>query len=136
MDYVALVVRHYKKGVQLAFRYPDGESRSDFDDVFVPEANVFPEIRGLKGPFMCLNNARYGIAWGAVGAAEDCYRRARQYVMERHQFGHPLGSMQLVQTKLANMLTEITQMQLLAWRLRRDDELGGHTRCRRVVLGP
>lgn len=100
-----------------------------FDDVFVPEANVFPEIRGLKGPFMCLNNARYGIAWGAVGAAEDCYRRARQYVMERHQFGHPLGSMQLVQTKLANMLTEITQMQLLAWRLGdlRDKGQGHHS---------
>ena len=88
-----------------------------FDDVFIPEANVFPEIKGLKGPFMCLNNARYGIAWGAVGAAEDCFGRARQYVMERNQFGHPLGSMQLVQTKLANMMTEITQMQLLAWRL-------------------
>ncbi|MEM1055213.1 MAG: acyl-CoA dehydrogenase [Bacteroidota bacterium] len=88
-----------------------------FDDVFIPEANVFPEIRGLKGPFMCLNNARYGIAWGAVGAAENCYQRARRYVMERHQFGHPLASMQLVQTKLANMMTEITQMQLLAWRL-------------------
>ena len=88
-----------------------------FDDVFVPDANVFPEIRGLKGPFSCLNNARYGIAWGAVGAAEDCYQRARQYVMERKQFGYPLGANQLVQTKLANMLTDITQMQLVAWRL-------------------
>ena len=88
-----------------------------FDDVFVPDANAFPDIRGLKGPFMCLNNARYGISWGAVGAAEDCLRRARQYVLERKQFGHALGSMQLVQTKLANMLTDITQMQLLAWRL-------------------
>lgn len=88
-----------------------------FEDVFVPDANVFPDIRGLKGPFSCLNNARYGIAWGAVGAAEDCYRRARTYVMERKQFGHALGSMQLVQTKLADMLTEITKMQLVAWRL-------------------
>ena len=88
-----------------------------FDDVFVPDANAFPDIRGLKGPFMCLNNARYGISWGAVGAAEDCLRRARQYVLERKQFGHALGSMQLVQTKLADMLTDITQMQLLAWRL-------------------
>jgi glutaryl-CoA dehydrogenase len=87
------------------------------EDCFVPEENAFPEIRGLKGPFSCLNNARYGIAWGAVGAAEDCYRRARQYVMERKQFGYPLGAMQLIQTKLANMLTDITQMQLLAWRL-------------------
>jgi glutaryl-CoA dehydrogenase len=87
------------------------------EDCFVPEANVFPEVRGLKGPFSCLNNARYGIVWGALGAAEDCYQRARQYVLERKQFGYPLGAMQLVQTKLANMLTDITQMQLLAWRL-------------------
>ncbi len=86
-------------------------------DVFVPQSRVFPEVRGLKGPFTCLNSARYGIVWGALGAAEDCYHRARRYVMERHQFGYPLGSMQLVQTKLANMLTSITQMQLLAWRL-------------------
>ncbi len=88
-----------------------------FDDCFVPDANVFPEIRGLKGPFSCLNNARYGIAWGAIGAAEDCYRRARQYTGERKQFGYPLAANQLVQTKLANMLTDITQMQLVAWRL-------------------
>jgi glutaryl-CoA dehydrogenase len=88
-----------------------------FEDCFVPEENAFPEIRGLKGPFSCLNNARYGIAWGAVGAAEDCYARARRYAAERKQFGHPLGALQLVQTKLADMLTDITQMQLLAWRL-------------------
>jgi glutaryl-CoA dehydrogenase len=88
-----------------------------FEDVFIPDENVFPEIRGLKGPFSCLNNARYGIAWGAVGAAEDCYSRARRYVGERHQFGYPLAANQLIQTKLANMLTDITQMQLLAWRL-------------------
>ncbi len=86
-------------------------------DVFVPESRVFPDVRGLKGPFTCLNSARYGIVWGTLGTAEDCYHRARRYVMERHQFGYPLGSMQLVQTKLANMLTSITQMQLLAWRL-------------------
>lgn len=95
-----------------------------FDDCFVPDANVFPEVRGLKGPFSCLNSARYGIAWGAVGAAEDCYQRARQYVMERKQFGYPLGAMQLVQTKLANMLTDITQMQLLAWRLGQLNDAG------------
>lgn len=88
-----------------------------FEDVFVPDANYLPEVKGLKGPFSCLNNARYGIAWGAVGAAEDCYHRARRYSGERTQFGHPLGALQLVQTKLANMLTDITQMQLLAWRL-------------------
>lgn len=87
------------------------------EDVFVPDANVFPEVRGLRGPFDCLNNARFGIVWGALGAAEDCFQRARQYVMERHQFGYPLGAMQLIQTKLANMVTDITQMQLLAWRL-------------------
>ncbi len=86
-------------------------------DVFVPDANVFPDIRGLRGPFTCLNSARYGIVWGALGAAENSYERALRYVMERRQFGHVLGSMQLVQTKLADMLTTITQMQLLAWRL-------------------
>ncbi|AXJ02011.1 glutaryl-CoA dehydrogenase [Cyclonatronum proteinivorum] len=88
-----------------------------FEDVFVPDANVFPDIRGLKGPFTCLNSARYGIVWGSLGAAENCYQRARQYVMERKQFGYPLAANQLIQTKLANMLTDITQMQLLAWRL-------------------
>jgi len=88
-----------------------------FEDVFVPDENVFPDIRGLKGPFMCLNSARYGIAWGAVGAAEFCYQKARQYVLDRKQFGQPIAANQLPQTKLANMLTDITSMQLLAWRL-------------------
>ncbi|NGP75902.1 acyl-CoA dehydrogenase [Balneolaceae bacterium YR4-1] len=88
-----------------------------FEDVFVPDENTFPDIKGLKGPFMCLNSARYGIVWGAVGAAEFCYQKARQYVMERKQFGHPIGANQIPQTKLADMLTDITQMQLLAWRL-------------------
>lgn len=88
-----------------------------FEDVFVPDENVFPDIRGLKGPFSCLNNARYGIAWGTIGAAENCYHRARQYTLERKQFGHPLAANQLIQTKLANMLTDITTMQLLAFRL-------------------
>jgi glutaryl-CoA dehydrogenase len=87
------------------------------EDVFVPDEMAFPEVRGLKGPFSCLNSARYGIVWGALGAAEDCFARALRYVMERRQFGYPLGAMQLVQTKLANMLTDITQMQLLALRL-------------------
>jgi glutaryl-CoA dehydrogenase len=87
------------------------------DECFVPDENVFPDIRGLKGPFSCLNNASYGIAWGAVGAAEDCYNRARRYAGERKQFGLPIGATQLVQAKLADMLTDITQMQLLAWRL-------------------
>ncbi len=87
------------------------------DNVFVPEGNMFPDVTGLKGPFSCLNNARYGIVWGTLGAAENCFSRARQYVMERKQFGYPLGAMQLVQTKLTNMVTDITQMQLLSWRL-------------------
>ena len=88
-----------------------------FDDVFVPEEQMFPEIKGLKGPFMCLNSARYGIAWGTIGAAEFCYQRARQYVLDRKQFGQPLAANQLIQTKLANMLTDITSMQMLALRL-------------------
>lgn len=95
-----------------------------FDDVFVPDANVFPTVRGLKGPFTCLNSARYGIVWGSLGAAENCYHRARQYVMERKQFGYPLAANQLIQTKLANMLTDITQMQLLSWRLGNLKDLG------------
>ncbi len=81
---------------------------SVMDNVFCPEENAFPEIRGLKGPFTCLNSARYGIAWGALGAAEDCYTRARQYVMDRQQFGRPLAANQLIQKKLADMLTEIS----------------------------
>jgi len=77
------------------------------DNVFCPEENAFPEVRGLKGPFTCLNSARYGIAWGALGAAEDCMHRARQYVLDRHQFGRPLAANQLIQKKLADMQTEI-----------------------------
>ncbi len=78
------------------------------DGVFCPEEDAFPEVRGLKGPFTCLNSARYGIAWGALGAAEDCFHRARQYVMDRQQFGRPLAANQLIQKKLADMMTEIT----------------------------
>jgi glutaryl-CoA dehydrogenase len=78
------------------------------DKVFVPEENAFPEVRGLKGPFTCLNSARYGIAWGALGAAEDCFQKARQYVMDRQQFGRPLAANQLIQKKLADMLTDIS----------------------------
>ncbi len=77
------------------------------DDVFVPEENVFPEIRGLAGPFGCLNNARLGIAWGSMGAAEFCWHAARSYTLERTQFGRPLAATQLVQKKLADMQTEI-----------------------------
>jgi glutaryl-CoA dehydrogenase len=78
------------------------------DDVFVPEGNVLPDVSGLKGPFSCLNKARFGIAWGALGAAEFCWHAARKYTMERKQFGKPLAANQLVQLKLANMQTEIT----------------------------
>ncbi|OOG52229.1 acyl-CoA dehydrogenase [Polaromonas sp. C04] len=77
------------------------------DDVFVPAENLLPNVSGLKGPFGCLNKARYGIAWGALGAAEDCWHRARQYTMDRVQFGRPLAANQLIQKKLADMQTEI-----------------------------
>lgn len=78
------------------------------DEVFVPEENLMPGVKGLKGPFTCLNSARYGIAWGALGAAEDCWFRARDYVMNRNQFGRPLAANQLIQVKLADMQTEIS----------------------------
>ena len=77
------------------------------DDVFVPEANLLPKVKGLKGPFGCLNNARYGIAWGALGAAEFCFHAARDYTVQRKQFGRPLAANQLIQKKLADMETEI-----------------------------
>lgn len=95
-----------------------------FDNVKVPKENLLPNIKGLKGPLMCLNSARYGIAWGVMGAAMDCYDTALRYSLERKQFGKPIASFQLQQKKLAEMLTEITKMQLLAWRvgiLRNDD---------------
>lgn len=78
------------------------------DEVFCPEENAFPDVRGLKGPFTCLDSARYGISWGVMGAAEDCLHRARQYVLDRKQFGRPLASNQLIQRKLADMMTEIS----------------------------
>jgi glutaryl-CoA dehydrogenase len=78
------------------------------DNVFVPESQLLPNVNGLKGPFGCLNKARYGIAWGALGAAEDCWHRARQYTLDRQQFGRPLAQNQLIQKKLADMQTEIT----------------------------
>jgi glutaryl-CoA dehydrogenase len=78
------------------------------DRVFVPEENVFPEVRGLRGPFGCLNKARFGIAWGSLGAAEFCWHAARRYTLDREQFGRPLAANQLIQVKLADMQTEIT----------------------------
>ena len=77
------------------------------DDVFVPEGNMLPKVKGLRGPFSCLNNARYGISWGALGAAEFCWMAARNYTMERKVFGRPLAANQLIQKKLADMQTEI-----------------------------
>jgi glutaryl-CoA dehydrogenase len=88
-----------------------------FDNVKVPKDNLLPGKSGLGAPLMCLDSARYGIAWGAIGAAMDCYDSARRYATERIQFGKPIGSFQLVQKKLAEMLTEITKAQLLNWRL-------------------
>jgi glutaryl-CoA dehydrogenase len=88
-----------------------------FDNVKVPKANIFPEIKGLKGPLSCLTKARYGIAWGSVGAAMDCYDTALRYSKERIQFGRPIGGFQLQQKKLAEMITEITKAQLMNWRL-------------------
>jgi glutaryl-CoA dehydrogenase len=88
-----------------------------FDNVKVPKENLLPNVEGLKGPLGCLNSARYGIAWGAIGAAMDCYDSALRYSKERIQFGKPIAAFQLQQKKLAEMITEITKAQLLVWRL-------------------
>jgi glutaryl-CoA dehydrogenase len=88
-----------------------------FDNVKIPKENILPNVKGLKGPLNCLNSARYGIAWGAIGAAMDCYDSSLRYAKERIQFGKPIGGFQLTQKKLAEMITEITKAQLLTWRL-------------------
>ncbi len=88
-----------------------------FDNVKVPKENIFPDIKGLKGPLSCLSSARYGIAWGALGCAMDAYDTALRYTKQREQFGRPLAGFQLQQKKLAEMITEITKGQLLVWRL-------------------
>jgi glutaryl-CoA dehydrogenase len=88
-----------------------------FDNVRIPKSNILPGVKGLKGPLTCLNSARYGISWGAIGAAMDCYESAKKYAAQRQQFGKPIGGFQLQQKKLAEMLTEITKAQLLCWRL-------------------
>jgi len=96
-----------------------------FDNVKVPKENLLSNVKGLKGPLKCLNSARYGIAWGSIGAAMDCYDTALRYSLERKQFDKPIASFQLQQKKLAEMLTEISKAQLLAWRvgsLRNDDK--------------
>ncbi len=88
-----------------------------FDDVEIPKENIFQGVKGLKGPLMCLNSARFGISWGVIGAALECYHTALNYALERKQFGKPIAAFQLQQKKLAEMLTEITKAQLMAWRL-------------------
>ncbi len=88
-----------------------------FDNVKIPNENIFPDIKGLKGPLSCLSKARYGIAWGALGAAMDCYDTALRYSLERVQFDRPIAGFQLQQKKLAEMITEITKAQLMVWRL-------------------
>ena len=88
-----------------------------FDNVKVPKENLLPGKNGLGAPLMCLDSARYGIAWGAIGAAMDCYDSARRYSLERIQFEKPIAAFQLTQKKLAEMLTEITKAQLLNWKL-------------------
>ena len=88
-----------------------------FDNVKVPKENILPNVKGLKGPLGCLSKARYGIAWGAIGAAMDCYDTALRYSKERIQFDKPIGAFQLQQKKLAEMVTEITKAQLMVWRL-------------------
>ena len=94
-----------------------------FQDCRIPKARMLPDVTGLQGPFSCLNNARYGISWGAVGAAQSCFNSAREYALSRIQFDHPIASFQLVQNKLAWMLREITKAQLLAYHLgqKKDD---------------
>ncbi len=88
-----------------------------FEDVKIPKENILPNVDGLKGPLGCLDSARYGIAWGAIGAAIDCYESALNYALQRIQFDKPIAAFQLVQKKLAEMLTEITKAQLMVWRL-------------------
>ena len=94
-----------------------------FQDCRIPKDRILPGVKGLKGPFSCLNNARYGISWGAVGAAQSCFDSAREYALSRIQFDHPIASFQLVQNKLSWMLREITKAQLLAYHLgnKKDD---------------
>ena len=96
----------------------------ELSNVYVPESNVLPGVEGMKGPLSCLTQARYGIAWGAIGAARDCFETAREYATDREQFGKPIASFQLQQEKLAEMATQITTSQLLAYRLAELKERG------------
>src|SRR5437870_8453828 len=101
------------------------------DEVFVPEENLLPGVKGLRGPFSCLNSARYGIAWGTLGAAEFCWHAARNYTLERHQFGRPLAANQLIQKKLVDMQTEIKLGMVACVQLGRLTEEG---RCPAVAI--
>ena len=98
-----------------------------FQDCKIPKDRILPHVEGLKGPFSCLNNARYGICWGAVGAAQSCFHSAKEYALSRIQFGNPIAAFQLVQNKLAWMLREITKGQLLALSLGRKKDAGTWT---------
>ena len=95
-----------------------------FQDCKIPKDRILPDVRGLRGPFSCLNNARFGISWGAVGAAQSCFNSAKEYALSRIQFGHPIASFQLVQNKLSWMLREITKGQLLAYHLGKKNDDG------------
>jgi glutaryl-CoA dehydrogenase len=97
------------------------------DEVFVPEENLLPSVKGLRGPFSCLNSARYGIAWGSLGAAEFCWHAARNYTLDRRQFGRPLAANQLIQKKLVDMQTEITLGLHACLRLGRLKDMGRDT---------
>ena len=122
-DIIGLIVERGMKGFQTPEIHGKWSLRASitgelvFEDVRVPKKNVLPLVKGLKGPLSCLSKARYGISWGVIGAALDCYDSALRYSQERIQFGKPIGQFQLTQKKLAEMITEITKAQLLAWRL-------------------
>ncbi|HEY82514.1 MAG TPA: acyl-CoA dehydrogenase [Dehalococcoidia bacterium] len=119
------IVERGREGFSQTFQARKGSMRASdvgelaFSDCKLPNENMLPEAKGLRAPFSCLNQARYGIAWGAIGAAMDCYETALNYAKEREQFGAPIASYQLVQEKLVTMLIEITKAQLLAYRLGR-----------------
>ena len=122
-DIKGLILERVMKGVSTPTTHGKWSLRASatgelvFDQVKVPKANILPGVKGLKGPLSCLTKARFGIAWGVIGAAMDCYDTALRYSKERVQFGRPIGGFQLQQKKLAEMLTEITKAQLMNWRL-------------------
>jgi len=122
-EIIGLIVERGMKGFSTPTTHDKWSLRASatgelvFDNVKVPKENILPNVKGLKGPLSCLSKARYGIAWGALGAAMDCYDTALRYSKERMQFGKPIGAFQLQQKKLAEMITEITKAQLMVWRL-------------------